>query len=232
MNYRRRALEGLLCLLYLVAIAVSARGNECSDILQQGIYDQYKITSKSAFQAKVKEFFSKSWDQLQRENSSPHGELGFDFIDLFKLNVGGGDAEEKFNQLKSRYEANKDDYFNSSDFFEFETKIVNQSVVNAWKECEDGRRVTGWYIARPDFVVATVHYILRSAGDSDQVRVSQVIFDKNHLSPVGPPALQDGSILKRFDYLSQGYRRLDGEETFITINVGRTQETEFYARQE
>ena len=64
MNYRRRALEGLLCLLYLVAIAVSARENECSDILQQGIYDQYKITSKSAFQAKVKEFFSKSWDQL------------------------------------------------------------------------------------------------------------------------------------------------------------------------
>jgi hypothetical protein len=219
MNYRRRALEGLSYLLYLVTIAFSARGDGCSDILQQGIFDQYKITSKTEFQAKVKEFFSKTWDQLQHEHSNPHGEGSFDFFDYFKLNLGGGNPEDKFNQLKSRYESSKDNFFSSSDVFEFETKIVNESVVKAWEDCESGKRVTGWYTAQPDFVVATVHYVLKSGGDLHQVQVSQVLFDSNHLTPVTPIALKDGSILGAFDYLSQSYRRVDKDATFIIINV-------------
>jgi hypothetical protein len=79
--------------------------------------------------------------------------------------------------------------------------------------------VTGWYTAQPDSVVATAHYVPKNGNDPDHVTVSQVLFDKQHLSPLEANGLKDGSILGRFDYLSQLYRRLDKDATFVTINV-------------
>jgi hypothetical protein len=67
--------------------------------------------------------------------------------------------------------------------------------VDAWANCESGKTVTGWYTAQPDSVLATVHYILRTKDDPDQVTVSQVLFDKQHLSPLLANGLKDGSIV-------------------------------------
>jgi hypothetical protein len=139
MHYRSYVSACFLCYSFLISSALFARADECSDILQQGIFDQYKISSKNEYQAKVKEFFSKTWEQLKQEHSSSHGGGSFDFFDIFSLGGEGGSAEDKFNQ-QSKYEANRDDFFSSSNIFEFESKIVNSSVVDAWKHARTGRR--------------------------------------------------------------------------------------------
>src|SRR5271165_4169645 len=207
------------CVCALVSATLFARADQCSDILEHGIFDQYKVTSQKDFQAKVKEFFSKSWEDLKKEHSSSQGGGGLDFFDYFKLTGDGKNDEERFNQLRSQYQSNKDNLFSTSDRFEFESKFVNQSVVDAWKECESGKTVSGWYTAQPDSATVTVHYTLKGPDDPDQVTVSQVIFDDRHLTPLKSSGLQDGSILKKFDYLSQSYRRLDKGAADVTINV-------------
>jgi hypothetical protein len=80
MHYRSFVSVFVFSLSFLFSSALVSRADECADILQQGIYDQYRISSKQEYQAKVKEFFSKSWDQLKQKHSSSHGGGGFDFL--------------------------------------------------------------------------------------------------------------------------------------------------------
>jgi hypothetical protein len=98
MSYRRRPLTFPKSFAPDYFDAYPPKGDGCSDILQQGIFDQYKFTSKSEYQATGKRFFSKTWEQLKQEHSSSHAGGSFDFFDIFSLNSEGGSAEDKFNR--------------------------------------------------------------------------------------------------------------------------------------
>jgi len=221
----------LMMLAVIIATLHAASAESCSDVLINGVQNEFRSKTSSSVVAELKKFFSKSYEEVMQESS--HGGGSFEFFEMFEL--GGGGGSEKFKSLKQQFTSNESAFLSSQSFADYSAKVTNDSVINAWKECMAGRPVIHYLSGDPtgEFTI-TVRYRRQSKEAATKLKVLSLYTSKNLNTPhpflgfLFPSGLQKGAKIEEFDFVTQPFERTDKfSPAYVKISIAGAADVEY-----
>lgn len=195
--------------------------DQCSDILRDGVFQQYTISNHSEFRSRIRSVFEYDFDALREARDQ--GALGVDVIGIVDVFVGG-DSED-YEELREKVRATQDEEFDAILSIEISSRVASPEIVAAWTQCmhrqnpsDVGLRALGasGNFDNFDEFALRLSYVPDEDTDPDEVTITRI-------TPVGiefvdTGFLTEGRTLRKFSSLTARVRRTTNDEISMSVD--------------
>ncbi len=196
------SLMGILAPALLVGAQAAFGQDNCSDILQHGIYEEFR-TSLDTISNKVVQ--SQYCSQSSQSSSDDQG-INLDSLSQNGQFQGAWSSRSSEEKRQVYCDSRLDKDFDSKSLLEF-SRVASKAIVTAWRRCMDGKGVRFSYEQSADRKsVRLVAKDTTQGGDGLQFSSTKL---KDQVSILPPGALECDEAFKRQPESSIVCRRLD-----------------------
>lgn len=209
-------------LFYSALLALyTSRGlaDQCSDILQQGIFDQFGYSSITNYQSDLIFVLSHTKRELEELNRTNDSSLTVGIKKLISLGFSSDSDDRQVRELAEELRVNQVSSIQFSNVVNVTTKVVAPAIVNAWRDCMmQSAGLKADIIGNPkenEQFIVRVSYIPRNRTDR-AVRIRNV--STVGAVPVSPTHLQTGAVINTFSDISQIFRRTGRQAVTVSVD--------------
>lgn len=109
--------------------------SNCSDVLQQGIFNKYGYTNKSEYQSKLKTLFSYDYDHLKTLETSNDGKIKLLAGKFGSLSGNTENSRKEYESIREKFLKTQDQELTEKLAVEINSLIASPEILDAWKAC-------------------------------------------------------------------------------------------------
>lgn len=203
--------------------------DDCSDILSKGVFDELHVTTQAQLERRLSEVMEFSYERLESATQEGGGNASV-AIAFIKVVGSGAGKRERWESIKQTFKRDRDEFYRSEYFQAFASKVANQSIVAAWRDCIEGRNLLSYYLGDPrgEFIVA-LRYVKRRPTDPDSIEISDFaainasLVEETEAQEAGSPGRKGtlGRKLGEFEEIYFKLRRHDiGQSAIVVVSAG------------
>lgn len=113
--------------------------SECNQILQQGIMQEFKFTSKKEYVQSIQNAITMSDEEIRKRESENDTNLDIGYK-LITLGFGSSSSDKEYNEIRKKYVNNSKIDISDKDLITIESRIADPNIVKAWSECISSRK--------------------------------------------------------------------------------------------
>jgi hypothetical protein len=208
----------VVCWLTLFT-ADGACGDECSDILKQGIFDELKYENIDQFQADLRLVLKLSKKERETYMRDRQGSLSVGLAKILTLGLAAGDSEEYLKELNETLAVNQSLALKHDKYTWLQTKLVSRPVVEAWEKCMRNHsglscELVGGENEKGEFLLL-LKYRPTKLTDAKQLKITDVRIVG--AEPVGRQTVKENGFVGSYTGASQLLRRKGKEAVSVLI---------------
>lgn len=141
MTGRRQLLRGLwiaAALAQLLIRAVAQNADQCRDVLQDGIRDQFSLARSSNLKSAFKNGFCSSMSNSSGSSAGGGGGISIPLADAI-VGVKGNYSQDQQQAMKNKYCGNASSDLSNDDFESMMKRVASVAVIQAWSQCMHDR---------------------------------------------------------------------------------------------
>ncbi len=126
------------CTSLFVGTAKGQNQDQCRDVLQDGIRDQYSVTNQTNLKSSFKNGFCSSMNNSSSGSTGAGLGVNVPLADAI-LGVKGNFNQDQQQTMKNKYCGNASGDLSNDDYVAMMKRVASQQVVEAWSQCMHDR---------------------------------------------------------------------------------------------
>lgn len=220
MNIEKILRRRVFVALTLASGLANHAAGQCSDILQQGIFNTLSYENVTEYQSDLVFVLSHSKKEMEQLKSKKDERLTLKIKKLFDLGFSSDSEDEQVRQLAEQLKIDQRSSIQFSNLTNVSLKVVSKDIVSAWENCERSKgALSTEIIGKPkngDQFIVVVSYRAVAATDPNKLKITNVSITGADV--VGNTVLAQGATLGGFSSLSQVLRRSGREAVAIVVD--------------